>query len=49
MLSAGNVHRVQRCIYALFSLSLMQAGEKFVCHENGSPDEMSIFLAEQNR
>jgi hypothetical protein len=41
ILSVENVHRVQ---------GLMQPGEEFLCHGNGSPDEiLSICLAQENR
>jgi hypothetical protein len=50
ILSAGNVHRVQRCMHSLFSSCLMQPGEEFLCHRNDSPDEiLSICLAQENR
>jgi hypothetical protein len=46
----GNVHRVQRCMHSLFSSCLMQPGEEFLCHGNGSPDEiLSICLTQENR
>jgi hypothetical protein len=50
VLSAGNVHRVHRCMYSLFSWCLLQPGEVFLCHGNGSPDKiLSICLAQENR
>jgi hypothetical protein len=37
-------------IYTLFSSCLMQPGEEFLCHGNGSLDEiLSICLAQENR
>jgi hypothetical protein len=50
ILRVGNVHRVQRCMYSLFSSCLMQPGEEFLCHGNGSPDEiLSICLGQEKR
>jgi hypothetical protein len=50
ILSVGNVHRVQRCMHSLVSSCLMQPGEEFLFHGNGSPDEiLSICLAQKNR
>jgi hypothetical protein len=50
ILSAGNVHRVQRCMHSLFSSSLMQTGKEFPCQGNGSPDEiLSMCLAQEKR
>jgi hypothetical protein len=49
-MSVGNVHRVQRCMYSLCSSCMMQPGEEFLCHGNGSPDEiLQICLAQENR
>jgi hypothetical protein len=50
ILSVGNVHCVQRCMHALFSSCLMQSDEEFLCHGNGSPDEIfSICLVQENQ
>jgi hypothetical protein len=51
ILSIGNVQcRVQRCMHLFFSPCLMQPGEEFLCHGNGSPDEiLSICLTQENR
>jgi hypothetical protein len=42
IISVGNAHRIQRCMHSLFSSCLMQPGEEFLCHGNGSPDEIFI-------
>jgi hypothetical protein len=43
-------HRVRRCVHSLFPSCLMQPSEEFLCHRNGSPDEiLSICLAQENR
>jgi hypothetical protein len=45
VLSVGNVRRT----HLLFSC-LMQPGEEFPCHGNGSPDEiLSLCLVQENR
>jgi hypothetical protein len=50
ILNVGNVHRVQRCMYSLFSYLFMQPGEEFLCHRNGLLDEiLSICLTQENR
>jgi hypothetical protein len=50
ILSFRNVHRVYRCMHSLFYSCLMQPGEEFLCHGNGSPDEiLLICLAQGNR
>jgi hypothetical protein len=51
IVSVGNVHRVQRCMHSLFSSCLMQPGEEFLCHGNGSPDNEILLncLAQENR
>jgi hypothetical protein len=38
--SVVNVHRVQWCMHSLFSSCLMKPCEEFLCHGNGSPDEI---------
>jgi hypothetical protein len=49
-LSAGSVHRVQRFKHSLFSSCMMEPCEQFLCHGNGSSDEvLSIYLAQENR
>jgi hypothetical protein len=49
--SAGNVHRVQRCMHSLFPSCLIQPVEEFLCLGNDSPDEilLLICLAQENR
>jgi hypothetical protein len=50
ILNVENVHRVQRRMHSLFSSCLMQPSEEFLCHRNGSPDDiLSICLAQENR
>jgi hypothetical protein len=51
ILSVGHVHRVQRCMHSLFFSCLMQPCEEFLCHGNGSPDEILLIfcLAQENR
>jgi hypothetical protein len=49
ILSVGNVRCVQQYMHSLFSSCLMQLGEEFLCHGNGSPDKiLSVCLAQEN-
>jgi hypothetical protein len=50
ILIVGNVHCTQQCMRSLFSSCLMQTGEEFLCHRNGSPGEtVFICMAQQNQ
>jgi hypothetical protein len=44
ILRVGDVHFVQQWMYSLFSSCLMQLREEFLCHGNGSPDEIIVDL-----